>query len=366
MESLLRWGIEHSANADGSQGPPVAPRKDLDPGIIDAILGKSDAQLMKEALAVAVDDARDEDDRVQALDDIEMLVEQIDNANNVEKLKMWEPLHSLLTSPSSTDDVKIQTLWVIGTTVQNNPTAQFSYLSLSPMPTLLSFLSPSVKSAKIRSKAVYALSGLLKHNATAVGQFQDSDGWLVFKAALDGEPTYTYSDITVRRKTAFLLNTLLVPTTPAPLPTPSTPSSALNTGTTLHASAAPSPPPAAPVHPNSHASMLSDPASFSTSPATLNALQEHGLLDALVSSLASPTPYGPDGESEGDPDFEEKIVRSLHTYVTACHGQFSGAQKRELSAFLQEQSAKAGSESKLAERWALTADEVQALRQAVE
>ena len=72
MESLLRWGIANSAPQDGTQ-PPPQPRTDLDPGIIDAILGKSDAELMKEALAVAVDETRDEDDRVQALDDFEMV-----------------------------------------------------------------------------------------------------------------------------------------------------------------------------------------------------------------------------------------------------------------------------------------------------
>lgn len=72
MESLLRWGIANSAPQDGTQ-PPSQPRTDLDPGIIDAILGKSDAELMKEALTVAVDEKRDEDDRVQALDDFEMV-----------------------------------------------------------------------------------------------------------------------------------------------------------------------------------------------------------------------------------------------------------------------------------------------------
>jgi len=36
---------------------------------------------MKEALDVALDEKRDEDARVQALDDFEMLVEHIDNAN---------------------------------------------------------------------------------------------------------------------------------------------------------------------------------------------------------------------------------------------------------------------------------------------
>lgn len=71
MESLLRWGIEHSN--DG--GPPPEPSRiqNLDPGIIDAILGRPDSELMKEALAVAKDEKRTEDERIQALDDFEMV-----------------------------------------------------------------------------------------------------------------------------------------------------------------------------------------------------------------------------------------------------------------------------------------------------
>ena len=79
MESLLRWGIENSTPA--SSGAAVAPRKDLDPAIIDYILGKPDAVLMKEALEVALDENQSDNTRIQALDDFEMLVENIDNAN---------------------------------------------------------------------------------------------------------------------------------------------------------------------------------------------------------------------------------------------------------------------------------------------
>jgi hsp70-interacting protein len=75
MQSLLRWGIENSGN-DGSTAGGVTPwsqRTDLDPGIIDAILGKPDSELMKEALAKAQDASLDEDARLTALDDLEMV-----------------------------------------------------------------------------------------------------------------------------------------------------------------------------------------------------------------------------------------------------------------------------------------------------
>jgi hsp70-interacting protein len=78
MQSLLRWGLENTAPG----APPPAPRKDLDPAIIDHILGKSDAQLMKEALSTAKDESNPDDVRVDALDNFEMLIEQIDNASS--------------------------------------------------------------------------------------------------------------------------------------------------------------------------------------------------------------------------------------------------------------------------------------------
>jgi len=98
MQSLLRWSVE---NSTPNQGDPPQ-RKDIDPELIDHILGKPDAQLMKEAFEVAVDQSNDEDVRLTALDDLEMarsfiafdsrranlpdhftpqLVESIDNAN---------------------------------------------------------------------------------------------------------------------------------------------------------------------------------------------------------------------------------------------------------------------------------------------
>ena len=46
---------------------------ELDPGVIDAILGRPDSVLMKEALATARDASLDEDARLTALDDLEMV-----------------------------------------------------------------------------------------------------------------------------------------------------------------------------------------------------------------------------------------------------------------------------------------------------
>ena len=101
---------------------------------------------------------------------------------------MWPTLQELLSSPSSTDEISAAVLWIIGTAVQNNPAAQKAYLALpdSPISAILARLSPKEPSSQTRSRAVYALGGLLKHNSHGVGLMEDAGGWKVLKAALQG------------------------------------------------------------------------------------------------------------------------------------------------------------------------------------
>lgn len=237
----------------------------------------------------------------------------------------------------------------------------------------------------------------------------DAGGWDVLRAGLQ-DP-----DIGVRRKVAFLLNTLLTPTggedeleeipanvqqplqvptsaqgvsvaaiAPAPSAAPSSTSAPLalsapapqpsSQAVTLHpsspsssataTSAAPALSPPQTVHPNSHASLLSDPRSASTSAATARALERTGLLGALVSALAQPVPHGPDGETEGDADFEEKVLRGLHTYTTGGRRTLPKEDASALARYLDEQESKEGGEEQLAEKWNFTKEEVQELKQA--
>ncbi|KAK7467606.1 hsp70 nucleotide exchange factor fes1 [Stygiomarasmius scandens] len=352
MESLLRWGIQNSTS--GGDAPPPAPRQDLDPGVIDMILGKSDAEQMKEDMAVATDYQRSEDERVDALDHLEMLIEQIDNANNLEKLKMWEPLHSLLTSDSSTDPVILQALWVIGTALQNNPAAQDSYLKLNPLPTLTSFLDPSNSSTpQVRSKVIYALSGLLKHNAPALASLdkEGTDGWAKLRQGLQ-DP-----DISVRRKVAFLLSTLLTPTESTSSSSSST--SNLHTPDSNHA----------PVHANSHAVHLTNPDRAATSPLALEAMKKHDILPTVIEGLTNPLPHGEDGDiEESDADFEEKGVGLLRIYAVNCDGELKPSEKEALKGWIEKEKDRdgGGGEKGLAERWGMSGGELKEFIQKVE
>jgi len=398
MQSLLRWSIENSTPLDSQPSDrPPARREDLNPEIIDMILGKPDAELMKEDVDIAVDSTKPEAERLNALDHLEMLIEQIDNANNLGALKLWEPLQSILTSEAS-KEIKVAALWVIGTALQNNPSAQDVYLEIKPLPTLFSFLEPTKDSTlSERSKVIYTLSGFLKHNTPALRELSPAD-WQRLKGALQ-DP-----EIAVRRKTIFLLNALLVPTSPVPRPSaPSTPAAPPAAPALPAAAVAPSQPyaPSAPfaltfrpadptrqapvstvasfegpaqptnlltpddrpqgadpIHPNSHAAHQRDTSRSQTSSIMLEAAQKHGIVDAVLESLVNPLPYGVDGENvEGDADYEGKAASFLRIYTVLCHGSLNSEKKATLKAWLAQQEARAGP-SQLAELWGITVSEL--------
>ncbi|SPO38817.1 related to FES1 - Hsp70 nucleotide exchange factor [Pseudozyma flocculosa] len=346
-QELLKWGLQHTPDngVDGSASVAqisadieAGRRPDLsDPRLYEAIMGKSEAQMMQEELAVALDATRPLDDRCTALDNFEMLIETIDNANNITSMKMWTPLVELL----SASEPRIQTAaaWIVGTAVQNNDKGQVAILAFSPLAPLLDLLRSD--DTQTRSKAMYALSGLLKHNPAAVKQFQDMDGWSRLRGAL------LDPNITLRRKTAFLINTLLFqdPNVPgsssraanrsAEATTASTRSSTSTALTTTAVAPASS---ATAVAPSSSDPRGPGPAPLERGPETMLtgvahpdvavAVLESGLLRTLLSSLLPagaagvddddlPPAAGPDGdiEARADLDFAEKATRAILTFT---------------------------------------------------
>lgn len=329
---------------------------------------------MEDALAIATDDSveegEDEDEeeeskgpkatRMQALANLEMLVQDIDNAKHLanKDMRMWKQLQDLLTSPKSSPNITKQALWAIGTALQNSPEAQDAYLGLKPIPTILSFLDAK-HTSKTRAKAVYALSGLLKHNKSAVDSLGAAGGWQVLRTTLEDSP------ISIRRKISFLINFLLLPSTnpiAKPLltiqdgPALRTPVS-LDTPTPPSLPSPPQTPKSSPiVHPNSHASIVSDPSSANTSPMALKAMREYTVLESVISVLS---------KFEVDSQVQENCVKILHTFAVICSAPFSSAEKTRLRKFLDAQSREVGGDNALAESWDLRVEELKALKMKV-
>jgi len=79
MQSLLSWSIENSTPQQDGGRQPATQQQKLDTGIIDMILGRSDAEQMKEDVGIASDRNKSEDERLAALDHLEMVsVQRLD------------------------------------------------------------------------------------------------------------------------------------------------------------------------------------------------------------------------------------------------------------------------------------------------
>lgn len=325
-QELLKWGLANSTAV--TAGPSVEQisadieagrRPDLaDPNLYNAIMGKSEAQMMQEELAVALDPTRTLEDRCTALDNFEMLIEQIDNANNMTSMKMWPPVIGLLSA--SEPELQTAAAWILGTAVQNNDKAQMAVLEYSPVGALTDLLQSG--NEDVRAKAMYALSGLLKHNPAAMDQFDKIDGWKALRSAL------LDPNLSLRRKTAFLINALLFqdPNEFDSTPTTTT-STATSTATALapvpHSTAAPAGAPAAPLERGPATQLTSIP-----HPNVARALLASGVLTTLISSLLPPgtagvadsdlpPPSGPNGDTDprSDLDFAEKATTALLTFT---------------------------------------------------
>ncbi|GBC02951.1 hypothetical protein RclHR1_00490037 [Rhizophagus clarus] len=205
MEKLLKWSIENSDSSGDSPQPPPQnePEKKIDPGVIDAILGKSDAARIREAVEIISNPNETLENKEIAFDNLEMLVEQIDNAIDIENMNLWPKLLSFLSFSEHT--LRKHAVWVCGTAIQNNIRAQKAFAEKGGIKLILNLLKDQNEDPEIRSKALYAISGAIKHYLPGLDQFEEEKGYETLLSLLQ-----TSSDLTILRKTVFLFNTLLL------------------------------------------------------------------------------------------------------------------------------------------------------------
>ncbi len=167
MNQLLKWGIENSS--DPSTDPtsttdPKAERPSGRPLNSDAVNslfgGPSDAELMKQSMAAILSSEVSLENKLVAFDNFEQLIENIDNANNLEPCGLWAPLVGLLDSEEA--ELRRYAAWCVGTAVQNNVKAQTRLLTGDAIPTLVK-LSIEDTNEQVRRKAIYALSSEVRN-----------------------------------------------------------------------------------------------------------------------------------------------------------------------------------------------------------
>jgi hsp70-interacting protein len=169
LNSLLSWGIENSDPSRNPDQPAKGPSGLSAEALRSLMGGPSDADLMKEAIAIisSPDPEITHESKMTAFDNFEQLVEQIDNANNLEPLGLWTPLLALLQS--ETADFRRMAAWCVGTAVQNNVKAQERLLALNGINTLVDISVDDTDKAT-RKKAVYALSSAIRNYQPAMNE----------------------------------------------------------------------------------------------------------------------------------------------------------------------------------------------------
>ena len=87
-EAIASSGVASTSSAGGQ------PQKKLDPAVLDAILGKSDAQRMMEAVRDLKSDAYDHEQKMYIWDELEMVSGDGVRARRVEQLARRHGAHT--------------------------------------------------------------------------------------------------------------------------------------------------------------------------------------------------------------------------------------------------------------------------------
>ncbi|KAH3659982.1 hypothetical protein OGAPHI_007187 [Ogataea philodendri] len=203
MEKLLQWSIANQS--DDKEVQARAPKPD--PELLSQLFGQAadEPTLMKQNMAVIVSPEIDLENKLVAFDNFEMLIENLDNANNIENLELWEPLLSQLSSPEN--QLQALACSCIGTAAQNNPKSQKDFLKYAETENgtakLVELALTSTPETKL--KAIYALANIVRHNEKGVESFEKHNGWEVIAPILNN----TSSPEKLKLRALSLLNASL-------------------------------------------------------------------------------------------------------------------------------------------------------------
>ncbi|KAK7526413.1 putative Hsp70 nucleotide exchange factor [Phyllosticta citriasiana] len=194
LQNLLRWGIENSeasratthaadstaaattstTNATTQGTTEVQPRTQLTPEVLSALLGgPSDADLMREAMTALHSSETDLSAKLTAFDNFHDLIEQIDNANNIGPLQLWDPLLKLLAADEP--QLRAGAAASVGAAVENNIKGQQTVYDKGVLPTLVGLAKEDADEG-VRKKAIGALSKGVRNFQPGLDQLVETLG----------------------------------------------------------------------------------------------------------------------------------------------------------------------------------------------
>ncbi|GME83690.1 unnamed protein product [Ambrosiozyma monospora] len=206
MEKILQWSIANQSNdpEERSKAPELKPED------LSKLFGnqKDDAVLMAENMSVIVSQSPEItiDDKLTAFDNFELLIENLDNANNLKNMGLWEPLLGVLIPKENANETKKEedgegeqeliacAASVVGSSVQNNRPCQDDFLQFVKGTVYndgksesgvnyfeklidLAFNGSTTVGAGVQKKALFAVSNLLRYHYPMYVEFKKLGGW---------------------------------------------------------------------------------------------------------------------------------------------------------------------------------------------
>ena len=195
---LLAWAMANKAN-DSTEHNQVNVNN-IDPKWIEVILGKPDSARMKDLVA-SIQESSDLNLRIASFDELELLLESLDNANDLQPLNLWKPLIELLGDKES--EIRMHTSWVMGTAVQNNLKSQADFERNGGLKAMLD-LATIEQDPKVINKILYCLSSAVRANPDNLAKFLQLNGLTtISKILLNGNEE-------MGRRVIFFVSALVV------------------------------------------------------------------------------------------------------------------------------------------------------------
>ncbi|XP_027335811.1 uncharacterized protein LOC113849822 [Abrus precatorius] len=204
-DGLLKWSIAHSDGTRPNRNLSEEDRRwfmeTMQAQTIDVVKRMKDITLvMQTPEQVLRDQGVTPADIEDMLDELQEHVESIDMANDLHSIGGLVPLLGYLKNSHAR--IRAKAADVVTTIVQNNPQSQQLVMEANGFEPLISNFS-SDPDVNVRTKALGAISSLIRHNKPGIAAFRLANGYAALKDALTSE------NVRFQRKALNLIHYLL-------------------------------------------------------------------------------------------------------------------------------------------------------------
>ncbi|KAK6460679.1 Hsp70 nucleotide exchange factor FES1 [Scheffersomyces coipomensis] len=183
MNKLLNWSL---AQESGDQ-EAISKVGQPDAKMLQQLFGGvDDPSLMKQAIIIIENEEATLENKEIAFDNFEMLIENLDNANNIENLKLWPAIINQLSSDAP-PSLRVYAASVIAVAVQNNPNCQEAFNKTDGLEKLIKIALDKESSKELLLKSLLAISCAIRSFEKGYLQFNNLNGWEIIQN-INNEP----------------------------------------------------------------------------------------------------------------------------------------------------------------------------------